>query len=331
MAGGELTGSTRYYVAMKCGRFLLGFIVVCTLHFSLPRLMPGSPVFAMLGPDVIGLSEKDYAALEAELGLHDSLPVQFARYFVNIVSGDFGFSYFYHLPVKKVVLIHLKPTLMLLLPSVVLSSLLACILGAVAGRFSGRAGDLVFTPLFLFLYAMPAFLLAMVSLDLFAFRLDWFPLGGLKGMDTGGCSPGHVLDVMRHLFLPVVVLSLSSTAAKFLVMRNSVFSSKHQGYVLYARARGLGEGRILFVHILREAVLPMISLVGLHVAFIMSGSLLVEIVFSINGMGALIHEAAMNRDYPVLNTCFLFLTLVVLTVNMVTDVLCGILDPRVRV
>jgi peptide/nickel transport system permease protein len=329
LAGANISGPAAY-AAVKGGRFLLGLVLVCSLHFMIPRLMPGSPVFALLGPDVIGLSQKDYAALEAELGLHDPFALQLVHHFADIVRVDFGFSYYFHRPVSQILWEHLLPTLQILLPAVLLSSVMACLLGALAGRYSGRKPDLLLTPFFLLLYAMPAFLLAMVSLDIFSFRLNLFPLGGLRGMDVGGGTWVRLLDTLRHLFLPVMVLGFSSTAAKYLVMRNSVFESKHQDYVLYARARGLGEGRILFLHILRHASLPLVSLVGLHFAFILSGSLLVEIVFSINGMGALIHEAALNRDYPVLHACFLFLTLVVLTVNMITDIVYGLLDPRVR-
>jgi peptide/nickel transport system permease protein len=318
------------YIAAKGCRFFLGLFIVSLLHFALPRMMPGSPVFAILGPDVVGMSRKAYVELESELGLHDPLLVQLTRHFKNILQLDFGYSYHFQQPVKQVLRESVTPTLALLLPAVLLSAILACLLGAVAGRFFGRLPDHVLTPLFLFLYATPAFLLAMVCLDLFAFRLDLFPLGGLRSIDAGHSFGARILDFGRHLFLPIMVLALSSTAVKFLVMRNSVIESGQQEFVLYARARGISESRILFTHILRHASLPFVSLVGLQFAFILSGSLLIEIVFSINGMGNLIHEAAMNRDYPVLHASFLVLTLVVLTVNMLTDMVYGILDPRVR-
>jgi peptide/nickel transport system permease protein len=318
------------YLAARGGRFLLGLFIVSLLHFALPRLMPGSPVFAILGPAVVGMSRKAYTDLESELGLHDPLFVQLARHFNAMVRLDFGHSYHFQQPVKQVLKAHIPPTLALLLPAVFLSAILACLLGAAAGRFPGRLPDHLLTPLFLFLYATPAFLLAMVCLDLFAFRLDLFPLGGLRRMDAGPGFGARILDVGYHLFLPIMVLALSSTAVKFLVMRNSVMESGQQAFVLYARARGIPEYKILFTHILRHASLPFVSLVGLQFAFILSGSLLIEIVFSINGMGSLIHEAAMNRDYPVLQASFLVLTLVVLSVNMLTDMVYGLLDPRVR-
>ena len=330
MESTQKSGGVLIYMAAKGCRFLLGLVIVSLLHFALPRLMPGSPVFAILGPDVVGMSHKAYVELESELGLHDPLPVQLTRHFKEILWFDFGHSYHFQQPVKQVLMGSVTPTLALLLPSVLLSAILACLLGAVAGRFPGRFFDHSLTPLFLFLYATPAFLLAMICLDLFAFRLGLFPLGGLRSIDAGVSFGARILDFGRHLFLPVMVLTLSSTAVKYLVMRNSVLESAQEGFVLYARARGISEFRILFTHILRHASLPFVSLVGLQFAFILSGSLLIEIVFSLNGMGSLIHEAAMNRDYPVLHASFLVLTLVVLTINMLTDMVYGILDPRVR-
>jgi peptide/nickel transport system permease protein len=318
------------YTAIKLARFFLSLGIVVFLHFIIPRLMPGSPVTALLGPDSIGLSHKDYAALEEEFGLDRPLFQQFITHASNTIRGDVGFSYSYHRPVAHVVWEHMKPTLLILFPSVLLSSFFAILLGTVAGRFSGKIPDIMLTTAFLFIYAMPAFLIAMVSLKLFAYHLTVFPLGGLKSMDVGmGIAP-RFMDMLWHLILPILVLSFSSIGAKFLVMRNSVIENKDRDYVLYARARGMGECWILFIHILRNASLPMVSLVGLHFAFILSGSLLVEIVFSINGMGSLIYDAAISRDYPMLQGCFLLLTLVVLVVNLVLDLLYGLLDPRVR-
>ena len=326
-----MTGSFATYIGVKGGRFIIGFFIVITLHFLIPRMMPGSPVFAMLGPEVVGLSQKEFIELESQLGLHDPFYLQFSRHIRRVATFDFGFSYYFHQPVKQVLWEHMKPTLLLLLPSVLASSVLACLLGAISGRLAGRFPDVAVTLFFLFLYSTPVFLLAMAGLDLFSFRLDLFPLGGLKSMDATNSFFAASADAARHLILPVAVLTLSSTAAKYLVMRNSVSDKLHEDYVVFARARGFGEVYILFVHILRHACLPLVSLVGLHFAFILSGSLLVEIVFSINGMGSLMHDAAINRDYPVLHAAFLCLTLVVLVVNMITDLLLGVLDPRVRV
>ncbi|MBW2621971.1 MAG: ABC transporter permease [Deltaproteobacteria bacterium] len=318
------------FLGYKFGRLIASLFFIFLLNFMLPRLMPGSPVFTLLGPDVIGLSQKDYQTLEQELGLDRSIWRQLASHLRSVMNGDLGYSYYYHRPVSSVVFQHVKPTLLLLLPSVVLSSIMAAFLGAVSGWRPGSKWDLIMTPAFLLIYALPLFLVAMVALEIFSFRLNLFPLGGLHSAVQGGGVWGSLADRAHHLALPLAVLSFSSTAIKYLVMRNSVAEDRFKDYVTYARVKGLKERRILFVHIFRNASLPLLSLVGLHFAFLLSGSLLVEIVFSINGMGSLIYEAAMNRDYPILQGCFLLLTAVVLLVNTLVDSLYEILDPRVR-
>ncbi len=317
------------YTILKTARFFISLGIVVFINFSIPRMMPGSPVNALLGSDSIGLSDKDYEALEEEMGLNRPLFLQFITHVKEIFRLDLGFSYFYHQPVSKVVGEHLAPTLLLLFPSVLLSSILAVLFGVIAGRFPGKIFDLISTAIILLAYAMPTFLIAMMGLTIFGYHLAIFPLGGLKSIDAKMEMIPSIFDTIWHLMLPVMILSCSSIAPKFLIMRNSVVENMDQDYVVYAKARGISEFRILFVHILKKVSLPVISLVGIHFAYILSGSLLVEIVFSINGMGSLIHEAAVNRDYPMLQGCFFLLTVVALSVNHVVDLSYGFLDHRV--
>jgi peptide/nickel transport system permease protein len=316
------------YSVIKGLRFLLCLGIVMTLQFAIPRLMPGSPVNNVLGPDSLGLSEKEYHEMERAMGLDLPLPTQFKNHLLKVLQGDLGVSFHYRRAVLEVIAQHIGPTLQIVLPSVVVSAALAILLGVCSGRWAGGRMDFILSSLLLLIYAMPAFLTAMVCLALFGLTWELLPLGGLGG---GGPERGTVaewLDVLRHMALPVTVLSLSTAAPKYLVMRNRVVEEDGKDYVIFARAKGLGERRILFVHILRNACLPVINLIALDFGFILSGSLLVEIVFSINGMGSLIHEAGMNRDYPMLQGCFLLLSLVVLGVNSVVDIVSGFLDPR---
>lgn len=325
-----MSAGTWTYLGRKLWRFLACLLLLSLLHFTIPRLMPGSPVHAILGPEVVTMSHKAYADLEAELGLSDPLPVQVSRHLAEVATGNLGYSYFYHRPVLDVVFAHLQPTLLLLLPAVLCSSLLACLLGTLIGRNPGGVADLAVTSVVLVLSSLPVFLVAMVCLDIFAMRLDLLPLGGLRGTDQTLGAWRQATELIRHLVLPIVVLTVSATAGKYLVMRNSVAAQRSESYVLYARARGIGEGRILFVHLLSNASLPLLSLIGLHFAFILAGSLVVEMVFSINGMGSLFYEAVIGRDYPVLSGGFFVLTVVALLVNYTTDLLYGLIDPRVR-
>jgi peptide/nickel transport system permease protein len=318
------------YTLMKGLRFLLCLGIVITLQFIIPRLMPGSPVNSVLGPDSPGLSEKEYRELERSIGLDLPLPMQFQSHLIRILQGDLGVSFHYRRPVLDLVAQHLGPTMQILLPSAVMSAGLAILLGLCSGRCAGGKLDFLLSSFFLLVYAMPAFLTAMVLLALFSFTWDLLPLGGLGDAVPGSGTAAGWLDALRHMALPVTVLSVSTAAPKYLVMRNRVVEEAGKDYVIFARAKGVEEPRILLVHILRNACLPVISLIGLDFGFILSGALLIEIVFSINGMGSLLHEAAMNRDYPMLQGCFLLLSLVVLAVNFMVDLLCGILDPRAR-
>ena len=315
------------YAAIKGLRFLFCLGIVVTFQFLIPRLMPGSPVINLTGPDGMGLSEKTYQEMERELGLDLPLQSQFLNHIKELSSMNMGFSWFYHEPVTNVITRHISPTIRIVLPAAVLSAFLSMIFGSLAGRYPGKAVDILITSSFITLYAIPAFLTAMICLALLSFTWSIFPLGGLGGTDMEPGSFSWWADIVNHMTLPVVVLALSTAGPKCLVMRNRVVEESEKDYVVFSRARGMDEYRILFVHILRNACIPVVSLIGLDFGFILSGALLVEIVFSINGMGSLIHEAAMNRDYPVLQGCFLLLSLVVLSVNFLVDIITGILDP----
>lgn len=314
----------------KVARLILSLALILCINFTLPRLMPGSPVFTLLGPEAVGLSQKDYAELEMELGLNKPISVQFLAYASEIARGDLGYSYYYHRPVADLIAESFKRSLVLLIPSILISSVLAAVLGMLAGGRYGSLLDLSLTSAFLLVYALPSFLLAMVSLDVLGFRLGWFPLSGMSSCNVEGSFFSIIMDIAHHMVLPIAILSLSSAAAKYMVMRNSTAEVMNQDYILYARAKGVSSSRILFAHVFRNACLPLLTLIALHLGFIVSGSLLIEIVFSINGMGSLIHEAALNRDYPVLQGCFLILTGVVLGLNVLVDILYSIIDPRIK-
>ncbi len=314
----------------KSIRLVISLVFIISLNFVIPRMMPGNPLFTILGPDVVGLSKKDYQELETEYGLNEPQTKQYLSYWSDLITGELGFSYYHNQPVTYLIKNYLGRTLLLLFPTVILSSLLAIGFGLLAGRFSGSAIDLGISVGFLTLYAMPIFLLGMILLDLLSFRLNLFPLGGLKPVECGGGLLSCPLDVLHHLALPILILSFSSAAYKYTVVRNNAIEEEQKNYVLYARARGLNNRSIWLIHILKNASLPVLNLIALHLAFMVSGVLLIEIVFSINGMGILIYEAAVNRDYPVLQGCFLVLTILVLTFNTLVDVLSGILDPRVK-
>lgn len=315
------------YILIKGLRFALCFMIVITIQFLIPRFMPGSPVNNIAGPNGVGLSLADYREMERKLGIDQPLFRQYLNHLQNTANLNLGYSWFYHQPVLNVVGRHIGATVTILFPAVVLSAFFALFFGSIAGSRTGKTADLVLTPFFLFLNAVPGFLTAMIALALLSFTWDIFPMSGLGPSLSDIKGTADALEALRHIILPVAVLALSTCGTKYLVMRNRVSEELHKDYVMYARARGMGENRILFIHVLRNACLPVISLIGLDLGFILSGSLLIEIVFSINGMGSLIYEAAVNRDYPVLQGCFFLLAVSVPAVNFAADLISGILDP----
>lgn len=315
------------YLTVKISRLLLALFIIITVNFAVPRLMPGNPVLMNLGQDAVALSGEDFAQLEKQYGLDKPLALQYFDYLRSLSDGRLGFSYHHRRIVEELIGEHLSWTLVMLVPAVLISAALAVAAGCFAGWRAGSGQDMILTLGALLVYAMPQFLLAMLFLAFFGFKLGVFPLGGLHS-GAADTFLEELLDILRHLALPVAVLALSYTPAKFLIVRNSVAAARNQGYVLYARARGMGQGKILFVHVLKNACLPFVAMTALNFGFIVSGALLVEIVFSINGMGSLIYEAAAYRDYPVLQGCFLVLTVFVVAANALADVIISILDPR---
>ncbi len=316
---------------LRLARLAGCIFLVLSLNFALPRLMPGDPLLMLLGPEAVSLSQKSYADLKREYGLDRSLWEQFTHYWSELASGRLGYSFHHRREVGALIREHLGRTLAILLPAVLLSTLGAALFGTWSGWRPGSAFDVGMVSLALVGFAMPAFLTAMVFLDLFSYRWQWLPLGGFAPQ-PGETPAGSfsVLGVARHLVLPVLVLTLSSAAAKLLVMRNAVARAREEAYVLYARARGVEPRRVLFIHVFPNACLPLLHLAALHLGFVASGAVLVEVVFSINGMGSLIHEAALHRNYPVLQGAFLVLTLVVMGLNLLVDLVSGLIDPRVR-
>lgn len=312
----------------KTFRLIITLFIILTINFALPRLMPGDPVITMLGQESAAISEAEYNELKSKHGLDKPLSEQYSRYWHSLCEGDLGYSFHYRQAVTQVIGQHLTWTLTLLLPVVVLSSLLAIILGMTAGWKSGSALDNVITCSSLFIYSLPQFLIAMLLLTLFSFKLQLFPLGGLSSGSSSSLL-STAADTAWHLVLPIAALTLSATSSKLLVMRNSTVKHRHEDYITYAVVKGLSSFKILTVHLLRNACLPLLSLIALNIGFIVSGALVVEIVFSITGMGTLFYEAAVYRDYPLLQGCFLTLTVFVVIANTLADFAYCLADPRI--
>ncbi|HWR41058.1 MAG TPA: ABC transporter permease [Patescibacteria group bacterium] len=313
---------------LKFLRIPATLFLVLTLNFFLPRLMPGDPLLLRFGADAGVTDRTMLAGLSRQYGLDQPLQQQYVAYWQALSTGDLGYSFHFRQPVSQLIADRLGWTLLMLTPALLISSLLALFFGSWAGWRAGSPLDIFLTLLALLTAACPPFLLAMLAIRLFGFEWQWFPLGGISS-GTAASLSAYFADVAWHLVLPIMVLAISATAGKFLVMRSGVMSSRHDPYVTYAKIKGLSPGRILRIHILRNACLPVIGMIGLQLGYMISGALVIEVVFSLNGMGTLIYDAAVFRDYPVLQGCLLILAVFVVTVNLFIDVLYRLIDPRI--
>lgn len=310
-------------LAIRSLRYGASFCVLLAINFFLPRWMPGDPLVHLLGIEDYVRFPDMVAVVRAQYGLDQSLLTQFVLYLRNLAAGDLGHSYHFGAPVGDLVLRRLGWTLVVVVPAIGLGGLLAGALGALAGWRQDTRTERWLTLGLLSLRSVPQYGLAMLALFGLAFHLGLFPLGGLS-------TDGGLASILHHAFLPILVLGLSSAAHLFLVMRNTVVDIRRRPFVTAARARGLSSATVLMRHVVPNALLPFLSLFSLSLGFSVAGALLVEVAFSWPGMGTLILSAVENRDYPLLQGCFLLISVSVLAANWLTDILTGWVDPRLR-
>jgi peptide/nickel transport system permease protein len=317
--------------------YLCAVWVAITLDFFIPRLAPGDPVAAMVGK----MSLKGYVSpemrqtLSATFGLNtnDPLWLQYFKYLGNLLHGNLGNSLeYFPTPVSQIIAQDIGWSIMLGGVAVVLGFIIGCFFGIIVAWKRGTALDTVLSPVMNFLSAIPYFWLALITLYLFSYLLDWFPLSG--GYDSANIDPGWTLDyigsVIQHAFLPALTLIVASLAGWMLTMRNSMITTLSEDYVLMAKAKGLPERRVMFSYAARNAVLPNITGFAIAIGAIVGGQLLTEMVFSYPGIGYALLQAVNQQDFAMIQSIFLIITLAVLGANFLADMVYAFLDPRVR-
>jgi peptide/nickel transport system permease protein len=300
------------------------------LNFLIPRLVPGDPLSAILARLPGPLDERAVAALRAAFGVRgESLPRQFVSYLGHLATGDLGLSVAYFpSPVSAVIAGGLRWTLFLGGTAVIVSFAVGSLLGVLAAGRRGGWLEAVLPPALVFVGAFPYFFLAMLALYLFGFQLGWFPLRHAHGAQTGGLA--LAVSVARHAALPALVIVASSMGGWMLNMRAAMVNVLREDFVAFARAKGLSRRRVLFRYAARAALLPSVTAFGMALGFVLSGSLLTEIVFSYPGQGYLLIQAVRTQDFPLMQGIFLTITFAVLGANALVDLLTVWLDPRVR-
>lgn len=308
---------------------LVCFLIVITLNFLLPRLLPGNPIAYLTGFAEEDMTVAQKSFYENALHLGESPLVQFGYYLKSLADGTLGYSFKKDAAVSALILERLGSTLQITLPSVVLSTLLGLTLGLGLGYRKDTLEDQAVTSGMIVLNTVPTFLIGLGLMIVFCFRTRWFPYTGLSSSDPG-TGWTWLMDRMKHLFLPVLTLVIATTPSRYLLMRNTASRIGEEKYILYAKARGLSQRKILYSYVLKNIAQPFITMVGMSVSTCVGGSLIIENIFSINGMGKLLTDAVYTLDYPLMQG-ILFVTTSLMVISIVlTDLVCILIDPKVR-
>ncbi|HVH13016.1 MAG TPA: ABC transporter permease [Longimicrobium sp.] len=318
-------------------RRLLGAIPlllgILTIIFFVVHLAPGDPTARFFNPNV---SPEVIEQMRRNLGLDQPLHIQYWKWLTSFLTGDFGYSFGQMRPIGEILPEVLWNTIQLTLVSLVVIFVVGMLIGIVQAVRQYSVSDNVLTFSALFFYSMPSFWFALMLILIFSRGADagWlfnWPASGMTSIDYDYLSTwGKISDRVRHLVLPATALGIGSAAGVARYMRGSMLEVIHQDFIRTARAKGLSERVVIFKHALRNALIPIITLVGLYLPFLLSGAVLVETIFAWPGMGRAIVEAILSRDYPmVMATSFVIAAIVVLG-NLLSDVLYAVVDPRIR-
>jgi peptide/nickel transport system permease protein len=289
---------------------------------------PGDPAQVIAGQS--GASDaKLIAQIRAEYGLDKPYPVQLATYLSRVLTFDLGYSYRQQRTVASLIGDRMPATLLLTVTSFVLALIAGIVLGTLAGVRAGKWSDTLLTVVSLLLYATPVFWLGLMLVLLFSVQLDWLPAFGYVTIGVPMTALQRMLDIGWHLILPALSLAAVYLAIYARLMRSSVLEVTHQDFIKTAKAKGLKQGSIIIRHILRNAMLPIVTVAGMQAGALVGGAVVIETVFAWPGLGRLIYDALLQRDYPVLLGVFLVMSVMVIALNLLTDAIYRVIDPRV--
>ncbi len=318
-------------------RFILGRLVqavpivlgIIILNFLLLHLAPGD-VATVLAGEAGGAPPEYVAQLRHDFGLDQPLWIQLLLYIKNILSLDLGYSFRQSMPVLQLILERLGPTLLLMGTTLLISVGFGVLLGLIAAMRVRRWADTMISILAIIAYATPLFWIGLMLIVLFSIKLDWLPTTGMETVAAFYEGWDRVLDIAWHLVLPALTLSLFYMALYTRLMRAAMLEQAGMEYVTTARAKGLTERRITFRHILRNAFLPVLTIVGVQIGSLLGGSVIVEAVFAWPGLGQLAFQSLFARDFNLLLVIFFLSAGLVVIVNLVVDVIYTLLDPRIE-
>lgn len=320
-------------VPFLAGRMVKAVVIlfaIVVLNFLLVHAAPGDPAMVMAG-EAGAADAKFVEQLREQFGLNKPLHEQLMTYVGTVAQGDLGFSYRQQRPVWDLIADRLPATLMLTLSAFVVALVGGILLGTLAAINSGKWSDSAITVLALLAYATPIYWVGLMLILLFSVSLGWLPAFGFETVGAGLTGLDRLGDILAHLVLPVFTLGLFYMAVYARMTRASILEVRDMDFVKTARAKGLRESRIVFGHILRNAILPVITVAGVQGGHLIGGSILVETVFAWPGIGRLAFDAVLQRDYQVLLGIFFVSSVMVIVFNILTDLIYTLVDPRIEV
>ena len=309
------------YILIRALSLGLSLVVASWVIFAMIEVVPGDPVSFMLGlnagPDTV-------AALREELGLNGSFLTRYLDWVGGMLTGDFGTSYTYRVAVSELVLDRVQVSLPLALYALILSTFIAVPIGMIAASRRGGGADFGIMGATQLGVAVPNFWFAMLLVLVFAIQLRWFSAGGFPGWDAG------LFAGLKALTLPAVALALPQASILARVMRSSLLETLHQDYIRTARAKGLSMSQATRRHALRNALIPVLTIIGLQFSFLLAGAIIIENVFFLPGLGRLIFQAITQRDLVVVESVVMLLVFAVILVTFLVDITYALVDPRLR-
>lgn len=310
------------YVLKRIGTLIITLLIVSMLAFLAFEVIPGDPAISMLGTEA---TESKVQALREEMGLNRPLPVRYADWLVKFVKGDMGESYSYHTPVSEMIGDKLPITAAITIMAFFFMILLAFPTGILSAKYENRVPDRILFALNQLLMSVPPFFTGIIFTVVFGLIFKWFTPGGYVSYakDFGG--------FLAYLILPSLAIALPKAAMTAKMLRSSMITELRQDYVRTAYSRGNSENQVLFNHVLRNGILPVITFLGWAVADVIAGSIIVEQVFGIPGLGRILITSISGRDYPVVEAIIVLIAAVILTINVIVDLLYQRLDKRIEI
>lgn len=309
------------FLMTRLGGALVVLALVAVLVFALTRLASGDPVALLLGEQA---TAEDIATARVQYGLDKPLPTQFALWIGELLQGNLGQSIFLQRPVAQALLERAEPTLFLALFAVGIAALIGIPCGMAAAIWRGSPGDQALSGVAMLGASVPSFWLGLILIQLFAVKLGWFPASGY------GNPESPLAERLTHLLLPALVLGLLNSALIIRFTRASMLDILGEDYVRTARAKGLAEATVMVKHVLRNALVPIVTVLGLTLALMIGGTVVTETVFNLPGVGNLVVRAVLRRDYPVIQGTLLVIAAIYVFINLAIDFLYTLVDPRIR-